>query len=86
MQRENGGDPCLWNHPASAVTEKSFEQLGRHDCQFATSPHAARPHIFCGAPKVDGKPYCLAHCKEAYYAPRAYHQRKKAEAGDPAEG
>ncbi|UXS31342.1 hypothetical protein FY152_04230 [Agrobacterium tumefaciens] len=41
--------------------------LKNSDCRFPlTSPERHDPHMFCGSPSIDGKPYCAAHCALAY--------------------
>lgn len=42
--------------------------LPSNGCRFAVTPDTAAPgeHLFCGAVRVTGEPYCAAHCRRAY--------------------
>ena len=45
----------------------SLDELGPHDCRWPDGEGASIR--FCGARKVDGKPYCARHCRIAYRPP-----------------
>jgi hypothetical protein len=59
--------------PAGPSLNKRFPDLARGQCQFATSPHDAKPadHRFCGAPIEPSRPFCPFHCSRSYVAPKS---------------
>jgi GcrA cell cycle regulator len=48
----------------------SLLELGQHDCRWSCGDPDASDFFFCGAPVVDGLPYCRAHCERAYQLSR----------------
>jgi hypothetical protein len=51
----------------TATEPRPLYMLMNRDCRFPlTSPEPNEPHLFCGSPAADGKPYCAAHCALAY--------------------
>ena len=52
----------------------SLDELGPHDCRWPDGEGASIR--FCGARKVDGKPYCARHCRIAYRPPLTPAERK----------
>jgi GcrA cell cycle regulator len=48
---------------------RALVDLGQHDCRWSYDDPAASDFFFCGAPTVDGLPYCRAHCERAYSQP-----------------
>jgi len=47
------------------VHPKYFMQLKACDCRFP-GPGSGMDMLYCGAPALEGRPYCLAHCRIAY--------------------
>ncbi|NSZ61854.1 hypothetical protein G6L11_01975 [Agrobacterium tumefaciens] len=53
------------NHPVP--DPRPLYLLSNRDCRFPlTSPEPNEPHLFCGSPSIDGKPYRAARCALAY--------------------
>ncbi|MGV2165125.1 GcrA family cell cycle regulator [Agrobacterium sp. 16-172Ci] len=53
-------------HPAP-TEPRPLHLLKNSECRFPlTSPERHEPHVFCGSPSIEGKPYCAAHCVLAY--------------------
>ena len=48
---------------------RTLVDLGQHDCRWSYDDPDASDFFFCGAPTVDGLPYCRAHCERAYSRP-----------------
>jgi GcrA cell cycle regulator len=48
---------------------RALVDLGRCDCRWSFGDPDATDFFFCGAPTVDGLPYCRAHCERAYSQP-----------------
>jgi len=55
------------DEPATPVfaDPKDFMQLRTRDCRFP-GPGSGMDMLYCGAPALEGRPYCLAHCRIAY--------------------
>jgi GcrA cell cycle regulator len=53
----------------SFTQRRTLVDLGRHDCRWSYGDPGASDFFFCGAPTVDGLPYCRAHCERAYSQP-----------------
>lgn len=47
--------------PAPQQGLKTLLDLRAHDCRWPLGAMMDRPHFFCGAPSVDGSPYCQVH-------------------------
>lgn len=47
--------------PYSEPGGTTFEEIKRGQCYFSISPHEASPHLFCGAPVIEGSLYCEKH-------------------------
>jgi GcrA cell cycle regulator len=64
-------------HPSSPLNDaqvplnqrRTLVDLGQHDCRWSCGDPDALDFFFCGAPTVDGLPYCRAHCERAYSQP-----------------
>jgi GcrA cell cycle regulator len=60
--------------PSSALNDaqvplnqrRTLVDLGQHDCRWSYDDPDASDFFFCGAPTVDGLPYCRTHCERAY--------------------
>jgi GcrA cell cycle regulator len=55
--------------PAPEHQRKSLLELEEHHCRWPIGEVLASEFHFCGADRVDGLPYCDAHCKRAYVTP-----------------
>jgi GcrA cell cycle regulator len=55
--------------PAPEGQRKSLLELEEHHCRWPIGEVLASEFHFCGADRVDGLPYCDAHCKRAYVTP-----------------
>jgi GcrA cell cycle regulator len=63
--------------PSSALNDaqvplnqrRTLVELGQRDCRWSFDDPGAPDFFFCGAPTVDGLPYCRAHCERAYSQP-----------------
>ncbi|WP_374309369.1 GcrA family cell cycle regulator [Methylocella sp.] len=47
----------------------SFEALRSGACRWPSGGPEAADLMFCGAPALEGRPYCARHCLRAYVAP-----------------
>ncbi len=57
--------------PADETGVIRLDRLGANMCSWPMPSQESGDYHFCGAPTVPGKPYCVAHCREAYVpAPR----------------
>jgi GcrA cell cycle regulator len=54
---------------AEAPQRRTLVELGQRDCRWSYDDPDASDFFFCGAPTVDGLPYCRAHCERAYSQP-----------------
>lgn len=43
-----------------------FLDLPVDGCRYAVTPDDVETHLFCGAPRAEGKPYCEGHCGVAF--------------------
>lgn len=51
------------------VQPKPLADLDRRDCRWPVNDaDQGQVHMFCGAPAVEGKPYCADHYRLAYRA------------------
>lgn len=58
------------------ATRKTLLELTERDCRWPCGDPGTESFFFCGAPQVDGKPYCPTHCAIAYApTPRLTSQR-----------
>jgi hypothetical protein len=61
-----------------------LDRLQSHHCRWPMWGHFDQPSgFFCGAAKINDKPYCLAHCKKAFQnfdpdVPAAKRNRRQA--------
>jgi GcrA cell cycle regulator len=62
--------PARVSAPPVAATEPAPIRLGRTPCCWPLGEPGTATFRFCEALVVAGKPYCEAHCKDAYRAPR----------------
>lgn len=75
IARRNSGRRTAqsWSAPAiraeTGFTDASlrlrFEDLKATSCRWPVG-HPGKDLLFCGAEKIEGKPYCACHCKTAY--------------------
>lgn len=65
-ERSNSAVPVQHRHPPRVHDDDPipFEQLTDRCCKFPVTK--TRPFLFCGAPSVDGGPYCSAHMQIAH--------------------
>jgi GcrA cell cycle regulator len=48
---------------------RTLMELRHRDCRWSCGDPGASDFFFCGAPAVDGFPYCRDHCERAYDQP-----------------
>ena len=60
-------EPKMADEPATPVFvhPKYFMQLKACDCRWPGEGRGI-DMLYCGAPALEGRPYCLAHCRIAY--------------------
>ena len=56
--------------PVNPVNAMTFQEWDRSKCCWPSGDPKNNGFSFCGAAIVQGKPYCLAHCEEAYTTSR----------------
>jgi GcrA cell cycle regulator len=53
------------------VAGLTIYQTGYDDCKWPVSDdNRGITEFYCGAPAIEGRPYCGAHCRRAYNTPR----------------
>jgi GcrA cell cycle regulator len=62
--------PPLNDAEIPLTQRRTLVELGHHDCRWSCGDPDASDFFFCGAPAVDGFPYCRDHCERAYQPSR----------------
>jgi GcrA cell cycle regulator len=65
-----GDEAVIEDKPAPKFKNpKPFSALAECDCRWPGAGEPGPELLFCAAPKLNGYPYCLAHCRIAYVKP-----------------
>lgn len=67
--------PAAASEPVPEANPVSMEKLGGGMCSWPEGEPGKEDFHFCGAPVLEGKPYCLSHCARAYVRPTRDRQR-----------
>jgi GcrA cell cycle regulator len=60
--------PRFYEQPACVIVDRnsSLMALEKGDCRFPIGDPQDADFHFCGAPQIEGLPYCAGHCRIAY--------------------
>ena len=63
--------------PVPKANPVSMEQLSNSMCSWPEGEPGKENFHFCGAPVLEGKPYCVSHCARAYVRPTRDRDRQR---------
>ncbi len=69
--------PVAACEPVPLANPVSMENLSGGMCSWPEGEPGKDDFHFCGAPVLEGKPYCLSHCARAYVRPSRDRDRKR---------
>ncbi len=69
--------PTPASEPVPDANPVSMEQLSGGMCSWPEGEPGKEDFHFCGAPILEGKPYCLSHCARAYVRPTRDRDRQR---------
>ena len=67
--------PAPVSSPVPKANPVSMDKLSGGMCSWPEGEPGKDEFHFCGAPVLEGKPYCLSHCARAYVRPTRDRQR-----------
>jgi len=67
--------PTAASEPVPKANPVSMDKLSGGMCSWPEGEPGKENFHFCGAPVLEGKPYCLSHCARAYVRPTRDRQR-----------
>ncbi len=69
--------PAQASEPVPKANPVSMEHLAGGMCSWPEGEPGQESFHFCGAPVLEGKPYCLSHCARAYVRPTRDRDRQR---------
>ena len=70
--------PVAASEPVPMSNPVSMEKLSGGMCSWPEGEPGKDDFHFCGAPVLEGKPYCVSHCARAYVRPSRDRDRQRA--------